>query len=452
MTNPDPKAPYFPDLAKKLSRLIQFATISSYAPAEEVDQVFSGLIDELPLLFPKLHEVLKLQKPSDRGLLYTWAGSDPNLAPAMLCAHFDVVPQGNPAAWEQAAFSGAIVNDEVWGRGSQDIKVLMTSIMEAAERLLNQGFKPRRTILFAFGGDEEVGGRRGAGTIARHLAEKGIKASFLLDEGGPISVGMLSFAPRPLALVGVAEKGYADLLVTTKGKGGHASMPPKDSATAKLARAIVAIENNPFPARITETLKAFLKRLSAISAQPYQLIFSLAGLTAPFIKTAFSAAPTTNALIRTTVACTMLEGSPKENVLAEKAEATLNVRILPGESSASVIDRLNSLTAPFGAEVRAKHEGQIVEASRESSTRHEGWGYIEKALSQSHPEAFCLPFLFSAATDTKHYRDIVEAIYRFTALPQTQEDLSRVHAANERVKIADLERCAAFYVNLIASL
>lgn len=452
MTSLEAKTSAFPGLAKKLSRLIQFATVSSYTVTDEVEEGFSGLIDELPLLFPKLHRALKLEKPSDRALLYTWKGSDPSLAPAILCAHFDVVPEGNSQDWEQGAFSGAIVDGQLWGRGSQDIKVLMASIMEAAEQLLDQGFKPRRTILFAFGGDEEVGGTRGAGAIARHLAEKGVRASFLVDEGGPISIGMLSFAPRPLALVGVAEKGYADLLVTTKGKGGHASMPPKDSATVNLAKAIVAMQNKPFPARITGTLKAFLRRLSMISAQPYRFLFRFAGLTAPFIKAAFSATPTTNALIRSTVACTMLKGSPKENVLAEKAQATLNVRILPDESSVSVIDRLNALAAPFGAEVKVKHEGQVVEASNESSTEHEGWGYIEHALSLSHPEAFCLPFLFSAATDTKHYRDIAEAIYRFTALPQSQEDLARVHAANERVKISDLERCASFYTNLIGSL
>jgi carboxypeptidase PM20D1 len=263
---------------------------------------------------------------------------------------------------------------------------------------------------------------------------------------------MLSFAQRPLALIGVAEKGYADLLLSTKGKGGHASMPPKDNATVNLAKAIIAIQDRPFPARITRTLAAFLRRLSTISTQPYKLLFRFAWLTGPFIKAAFSATHTTNALIRSTVASTMLEGSPKENVLAEKAQATLNVRILPGETSASIIDRLNALAAPFGAEITAKHKGQIVEASNESSVSHEGWGFIEKALSRSHPEAFCLPFLFSAATDTKHYRDVAQEIYRFAALPQTQEDLTRVHAANERVKVTDLERCAAFYMALIGSL
>jgi len=432
--------------------MVRFQTISSYLPEEENNEAFMGLAEELRRLFPWLHASLRLEKPSERALLYTWQGSDPSLKPVILCAHYDVVPPGNPEAWTHGAFSGQIVDGELWGRGTQDIKVLMASIMEAVERLLAQGFQPRRTVLLAFGGDEEVGGFRGASAIAAHLASKGVEASFLLDEGGPISQGMLSFAQVPLALVGVAEKGYADLLLTTRGKGGHASMPPRDNATIQLARAIVAIEKNPSPTRLTSTLRSFLKRLSAVSDQPYRLFFKLAGITGPAIKLVFSSKPTTNALIRSTIACTMLRGSPKENVLADLAEATLNVRILPGESSSELISRLNTLVAPFGAQVKAKHEGQVVEPSRESSTEHEGWALIEQALGKSHPDAICLPFLFSAATDTKHYRNLVEAIYRFSALPQTQEDLARVHAANERVKVEDLERCAEFYHKLIASL
>lgn len=442
----------YPELPSKLSRLVSFATVSSYDRNGEDEEAFSALKRELPLLFPRVHAAMTREEPSDRALLYTWEGREPSLPPVILCAHFDVVPAADSSAWEQSPFSGAVVDGEVWGRGTQDIKVLMASMLEAAEKLVARGFKPRRTIFFAFGGDEEVGGQRGAAAIAARFAAKGVRASFLLDEGGPISVGMLSFAPRPLALVGVAEKGYADLVVKTKGEGGHASMPPRRTATGDLARAIVAIEARPFPPRLTRTLRSFLARLAPESKQPYRLIFSRLRLTSPLVVKAFSGGATTNALIRTTVACTMLSGSPKENVLADSAQATLNVRILPGETSADVLARLTSLVGRFGAEVSVKHEGHVVEASDESGTDHEGWKAIESALASSHPEAACLPFLFSAATDTKHYRKVVDATYRFTALPQSQEDLKRVHGDNERVKIGDLDRCAAFYEALMKSL
>ena len=197
---------------------------------------------------------------------------------------------------------------------------------------------------------------------------------------------------------------------------------------------------------------SFLVRLAPESSQPYRFLFSNLWLTAPLILLAFGAAPTTNALIRSTNAVTMLEGSPKENVLADKAEATVNIRILPGESPASVIKRIGSLVKPFGVEALTKHEGHAVEPSGESGTDHEGWKHIENALSKSHPKVACVPFLFSAGTDTKHYRQVVEAMYRFTCIPQTQDDLAGVHGDNEKVKLSDLDSCADFYGKLISSL
>lgn len=442
----------YPELPSKLSRLVSFPTVSSYVPAEEDDEAFLALKRELPLLYPLVHAKLRREEPSDRALLYTWKGKDPTLEPAVLCAHFDVVPVPDSTSWKHDPFAGEIIEGELWGRGTQDIKVLMASILEAAEKLLERGFEPARTIYFAFGGDEEVGGQRGAAAIADHFASRGIRASFLVDEGGPISVGMLSFAERPLALIGVAEKGYADLCVRVKGSGGHASMPPKHTAPGDLARAIAAIEAHPFPARLTRTVRSFFARLAPESKQPYRFLFSQLWLTAPLLKRVFASGPTTNALIRTTVACTMLRGSSKENVLAESAEATLNVRILPGETSEEVIARLNSVVARHGATVSPKYADHIVEASSESGADHEGWKAIESALRVSHPQAGCLPFLFSAGTDTKHYKKVVGATYRFMPLIQTQEDLKGVHGDNERVKLVELDRCALFYGALLESL
>ena len=444
--------PAYSGLPGKLSALIRLPTVSAYTAEEEDEEAFSALKARLAELFPGIHAAMAREEPSPRSILFTWKGSDPGLKPVLLCAHFDVVPAGNLAHWKHGPFSGDIADGELWGRGAQDIKVLLASIMEAAENLLASGFRPRRTIFLAFGGDEEVGGMRGAGAIAALLARKGVKASFLLDEGGPISLGMLSFVKRDIALIGVAEKGYIDLALRAKGTGGHASMPPKTTAPGNLARAIAAIEANPAKARLTKTLESFLVRLAPESSQPYRFLFANLWLTKSLILKTFGAAPTTNALIRTTNAVTMLEGSAKENVLADKAEATVNVRILPGESSAGVIGRIGALAKPFGVDVSSKHEGHEVEPSGESGTDHEGWKFIEAALALSHPEVTCVPFLFSAGTDTKHYRNVVEAMFRFSCLPQSQQDLSGVHGDNERVRLEDLDRCAGFYAKLISSL
>ncbi len=442
----------FPALPKKLSRLISFPTVSAYEEAMEDASAFKGFTDELPVLFPLVHSRLERTAPSTRSLLYAWAGSDPSLPPVILCAHFDVVPAHDTSKWRHGPFSGEIAEGAVWGRGAQDIKVLVASILEAAEQLIAEGFSPWRTVYFAFGGDEEVGGTRGAASIAARLRQLGIRASFLLDEGGPVSVGMLSFATRPIALVSVAEKGYVDLLVETRGEPGHASMPPRKTAPGNLARAICAIESRMPPPRLSKTTRAFLKFLAPHSRQPYRWLFNNLGFTAPLIGWAFTSSPSTNALVRTTTAVTMLEASTKENVLAETARATINSRILPGETTKSTIERLENLASRFGASVRAKHPGHEVEPSAESGTDHEGWLAIVGALKTSHPDAACVPFLFSAATDTKHYRNVVEATYRFTALPQSTEDLKGVHGYDEKVRLEDLDACAVFYTSLISGL
>jgi carboxypeptidase PM20D1 len=442
----------YPDLPGKLSALIKFPSVSSYIPAEEDESAFASLVDALPGLYPRVNAAMTMGKPSTRSLLYTWKGKNPDLEPVVLCAHFDVVPALNGTTWKHGPFSGDIDSGELWGRGAQDVKVLMASMLEAAEHLIEKGFTPERTVYFAFGGDEEVGGNRGASAIAAALGRMGVRASFLLDEGGPISVGMLSFVKSPLALIGVAEKGYVDFELTAVGHGGHASMPPRRTAPGNLSRAIAALETHPSRAVLTKTVRAFLEHLSSRSAQPYRFLFKNLWLTAPFVKLAFGSAPTTSALIRTTTACTMLEGSSKENVLAETAKATLNVRILPSESVAGVMERLAKIVKPFDVKVSVKYVDHAVEPSDESDSDNEGWRAIESACAKAFPDAFCVPFLFSAGTDTKHYKNIVDSTYRFTALPQSGKDLERVHGDEERVRLRDLDRCAVFYRELMSSL
>lgn len=442
----------FPALPGKLADMVRWRTVSSFDPAREDDAEFAGLVGALPALFPNAHGRLDLEQPGDRALLYTWRGSDETLPPAILCAHFDVVPAPDEAEWAHGPFSGDIAGGELWGRGTQDIKICMATILEVAERLLARGFRPRRTILFAFGGDEEAGGMRGARRIAELLAARGVRASFLLDEGGPIGEGMLSFADAPIAFVGVAEKGYCDIMLEARGSGGHASMPPARTATGNLARAVAAVERSPFPARLCATTRSFLSALAPHSRQPYRFFFSRLGLTAPAVLRGLAASPTTNALIRTTSAPTMLSGSPKENVLADRATANLNIRLLPGSGSAEALQRIRRLVEPFGVTARFSHDDAVEEASDESGCDTEGWKAITAALAVSHPEARAVPFLFSAGTDTKHYRDVTEATYRFVPVRQTKEDLARVHARDERVALAELDRCARFYEALILSL
>jgi carboxypeptidase PM20D1 len=457
---PVPKAPSLPEAAleeaagveNSLSALVKRPTVSYYDRSAEDDAAFEALKRDLVGLFPKVHKAMKREEIGDRALLYTWKGRDHKLAPAIMCAHFDVVPADDAELWKHPPFSGDIDESCVWGRGTQDIKLMLVSALHAAERLVGEGFVPERTILFAFGGDEEIGGARGARLIGEELASRKVKASFLLDEGGPISEGMLAFADRPLGLIGVAEKGYMDVAVEAKGAGGHASMPPRRTASGRIARAVVAIESAPPRAKLGRTVRSFLDRISSYSPFAIRLLFRNLWLFGPLVKTVFSLSPTTNAMVRTTYAPTMLKGSPKENVLADSANAIVNVRILPGQDSKTVLSRLERLAKGQGATVRIAHPEALVEPLPESPVDHEGYRAIESALAASFPEAACVPFLFSAGTDTKHYRGVVGAMYRFTPIRQTSAQLEGVHGRDERVEVANLRRCEIFYKRLLGSL
>lgn len=437
------------NIAEKLSKMVQFRTVSSYKAEEENDAPFQAFIDALPSLFPSVHSTLERTIVGKRALVYRWQGSKADLKPAMFCAHFDVVPASESDPWKEPPFSGTIKDGYVWGRGTQDIKVQLSCILEAAERLILEGFKPQRTLYFAFGGDEEVGGKRGAGSIAKWLADQKIQVSWVIDEGSPVGKEIIGFVQKPIALIGVAEKGYADIVVEAQGKGGHASMPPKHTALGALAHAIARIEDNPFPARITKTSAEFLRALAPYSASPYKQVFGAQNILSPLILKAFTAAPSTNAMVRTTCAATMAQASPKENVLPNLAQAVFNVRIMPGTTSAQVVARLNELIASDGAKAYLRFPEHVVEASKESSTSSEGWKSLVAAIAEAFPEAVPAPFLFTAGTDTKHYRDIADDIYRFCPLVQTQADLAGVHSVNEKVSTENLDRCVRFFHTLM---
>ena len=437
---------------QKLAELVRIPTISRFNPAEEDGSTFERLIESVPALFPVVHQRLLRVEAGDRALVYEWPGSDPALAPVLLMAHFDVVPAGDQSLWHRSPFSGDIADGYVHGRGTQDVKIMMACALEAAERLLKSGYVPKRTIWFAFGGDEEIGGERGAASIAAMLKARGVHASFLLDEGGFVAKDMLSFADRPLALIGVAEKGYVDVAISATGAGGHASMPPRHTAAGLVAKAVALSEAKPFPARITATLAHFLDALSPYVPFGYRLLFRNLGLTAPVVKLAFSASPTTNALIRTTQAATMLSGSDKENVLPEKAQAVINVRVLPGDTVAQTVARLDAIAARAGAKAGFAHVGHAVEPLPEAPVDHEGYRMIEACIGDIFPEAGVVPFMFTAGTDTKHYIDVADALYRFEPVIQAPADLGCIHAANERISVDNVRRCCMFYETLMRRL
>jgi carboxypeptidase PM20D1 len=307
---------------------------------------------------------------ADHTLVYTWKGSDPSLAPVVLMAHQDVVPvtPGTEGDWKHPPFGGVIADGAVWGRGSIDDKGSLVTLFEGAEALAKSGFAPRRTLIIVSGHDEEAGGS-GAQAVAELFKARGIKAQFVLDEG------MAIISDNPLtggqvALIGVAEKGYATLKVTAEATGGHSSAPPADSGgVVTLAKAVIAIAKDQAPLKLDGPGGMMMETLAPQGPLAIRMAMANRWLFEPLILKQASATPSGAALLHTTIAPTMLKGSPKENVLPQDASAWINYRIAPGDSSGAVLERAKAATS--GLPLVFSWDRPPNEPSPVSSTRSE---------------------------------------------------------------------------------
>jgi carboxypeptidase PM20D1 len=377
--------------------------------------------------------------------LYTWKGTDSSLRPVLLMGHLDVVPAEAEASWAHPPFGGVVAEGHVFGRGALDDKGNVLDILEATEGLLAQGHRPRRTVLLAFGADEEVGGQDGAARVAALLAARGVRLESVLDEGGPIGVGLVPGVAAPVALVGVAEKGSASVELVVQSAGGHASMPPRHTAAGILARAIVRLEEHPFDAELRGGTQALFEHVGPEMSFGMRLLFANRWLFAPLLTRQLASAPSTDASIRTTTAATMLEGSPKPNVLPARARAVLNVRTLPGDSLEAVRAHVRAVVDDARVEVRVEGD----EASPVSRVDTEAWTQLQRSIRQVFPDTLVAPFLTVAATDARHFHRVSDSVYRFMPLRMTREDLGRIHGRDERLSVEGYAAAIRFYAQYL---
>jgi carboxypeptidase PM20D1 len=366
----------------------------------------------------------------------------------LLLAHLDVVPvdPATEAKWTHPPFAGAVADGFVWGRGALDDKAALVTQLEAVEHLLAAGFVPRRTVIFAFGHDEEVGGR-GARALCARLQARGDRIESVLDEGTLVLSGTVPGIARPVALIGAGEKGYLSVALTTRAPGGHSSMPPPHTAVGELARAITRLEDHPPPARLIPAVREMFLSLAREGPFLLRLVMGSLWLTEPLLLRQLAGRPATNALVRTTTAVTMIEGGPKENVLPEAARAVVNFRVLPGETSETVRSHAR---ARVGDAVEVKLlEATLSEPSPVSPLDGPVYARLQRAVRQIFPEAIVAPTLVLGATDARHYTALTPAVYRFMPFPITSEDLRRFHGTDERIAVATLPLAVRFYAQWI---
>ena len=435
--------------AGRLAGALRFPTVSHEGGAQVESQAFLDLHRYLEQSFPKVHATLHREVVAHYSLLYTWPGKDPALPPILLMSHLDVVPvePGTEKSWTHPPFSGDIADGYVWGRGALDDKVGVTAILEAIETLIGRGFQPRRTLLLAFGHDEEVGGPHGAAAIAVLLGQRGVHPEFILDEGGAIVEGMVAGLDRPAALIGTAEKGSLSVELTAEEAGGHSSMPPPHTAIGRVAAAIAKLEDNPMPARIDGATKRSFEFLAPELPFGQRLVLANLWLFGPLAKSQFANDPAGNARIRTTTAATIFQAGVKENVLPHEARAVVNFRILPGDTSEGVLQHVRDTVGP-GIHV-ARRGSFVAEPSPESDAGGPAFRLLQTTLVQTVPHVIVAPNLLAGGTDTKHYAPLTRNVYRFLPIRLKGEDLARLHGTNERVGVESYGEAVRVYVQLI---
>ena len=429
--------------------------------------------------YPAFHRCAERRVLSPYAVVYRWPGVDPAAEsavkdgvsgaadPALFLAHYDVVP-AETGKWSVDPFGAELKDGYIYGRGAIDMKSITLAIMESAEGLCESGFKPRRDIWIALGGDEERCGILGAMKTAAWFREQGIRFSFILDEGTPVVHGQIKGINKPLALVGIEEKGYLNAALTVEQKPGHASQPPERQAAAILARALLRLSRRPFPWRLTAVVEAFFRRLGPHAAGPAGWVMKHARLLGPLFFRAAASGPATRALLRTTLAMTQLEGSSADNVLPSAVRAILNLRLLPPWTVDSAIKRLRSLVADRRVSVTVHGLGSdpVMAGPEAAAMTGPGWNKISAAIAEAFaadggiprgqaaglPGLPVLPFLMLATTDSRHYQDLSPGIFRFSPQTLTPEEISRVHGHDERISLENLEHCLRFYTALLERL
>jgi carboxypeptidase PM20D1 len=439
-----------PATAEQLARLsaaIRIPTVSGEGGVSD-PAALAAFHELLARSFPRVHASLGREVVAGHSLLYTWPGADPSLPPLLLAAHMDVVPvePGTEARWSHPPFSGAVAGGFVWGRGAWDDKAGLLGILEAAEQLAARGFRPRRTVYLAFGHDEEIMGR-GAAAIAALLRRRGVRLGLVLDEGMLVGDGIIAGMPRPVALIGVAEKGYLSIGLVARAPGGHSSMPPPEGAVVRLARAIDRVHARPMPARLSPPVAAMFDAIGPEMALPQRLALANRWLFAPLLLRTLDEAPSSSATIRTSTAATILRAGTKDNVLPQEARAVINHRLLPGDSIADVLANVRAAVGDAGVSVRALPDGQ--EASPVSPTSGSAFDPIRRAAARAFPGVAVAPALVIGATDARHYAPISAATYRFLPIRARPEDLPRFHGTDERISLRDYGAAIAFYRMLI---
>lgn len=428
-----------------LQQLIRCRTVSYTDASKEDPAEFEKLIALLPELYPHVYEKCTLTRLPDRGLLFYWAGKAHDEASVMM-AHFDVVPV-EEENWKKPPFEGIIEDGVLWGRGTLDTKVTFNGVLTAADHLIAQGFQPEQDIYFAFSGQEEINGP-GAVNIVHWFQEHNINIQLVVDEGGAVVEDVFPGVKQPCALIGIAEKGMMNLEYSVSSAGGHASAPKPHTPVGVLADACCKVENHPFLMHITAPAAKMFDTLGRHSTFLYRMIFANLWLFGGVLDNLCKKqGGELNALMRTTVAFTQMQGSKASNVIPPSASMVSNMRLNPADTMESAMEYIRGVIGNDAVKLRCV-EG--MNPSPISETDCPAWDKVSSAVAGTWQGSLVSPYLMVQCSDSRHYGPVSNHVYRFSAMDLTAEERSTIHGNNERIRTEVIGRAVEFYIRLMS--
>ena len=427
-----------------LAQLVRCKTVSYNDHSLEDEAEFQKLISLLPNLYPNVMETCEFRQLPDRALLLRWPGKSPG-DPSVMMAHYDVVPV-NEEAWDKPPFDAILEDGVLWGRGTLDTKVTFNGILSAANHLIARGFRPEHDVYFAFSGGEEVNGL-GAPNIVTWFREQGIRPALVVDEGGAVVENVFPGVKVPCGLIGIAEKGMMNAQFRARSQGGHASAPKPHTPVGVLSAACKRVEDHPFKAHIQGPAAQMFDTLGRYSTPLYRVIFANLWCFGWLLDLlAKKSGGEMNALLRTTVAFTQMQGSSARNVIPPEATMVANMRLNPSDSVASALDYLKKTVANDAVEITAL---ESFEPSPVSETGCAAWDKVAASVAETWRGCVVAPYLMVQCSDSRHYGSISNHVYRFSAMDLTTEERATIHGNNERIRVETAAKAVEFYIRLL---
>lgn len=428
---------------EKMRAMIRVPTVSKHEHEDLTE--FYRFHEELEKLFPLIHQ--KLEKTVLNGtLIYRWEGADKEKLPILFMGHQDVVPASDDG-WSVPAYSGIVKEGNIYGRGAMDCKGTMYVEMQAVEELLEEGFIPPCDVYLEYSINEETGGD-GAAAAMRYLRSKGIRFAFVLDEGGAIIDEAIPGMSRPYAVLGITEKGYMDVKITARGKGGHSSTPPRNTPAARLFAFADEIERKrPFKKKLIPEAELMMKRMSPALSQPLRFVMGNLWLTKPLLIGLMpKVSPFGEAILATTCCFTMMKGSDAANVIPKEPYLIANLRTSVHQNCEESLNVLKKYGRKYGLEFEVLLQR---DASPVSDIRSNAYSFVEKCIHKCFPDVGVSPYLIMGGTDCRHFHELTDTALRFAPIRCTNAQNAACHAVDENITLASLVEGVRFYKQLL---